>query len=161
MMGRRLLACLFLAVSCATGSGRPGAVGLLVPQPTDGDETAIAWPFVVTHEGGPEIVADFHLQIEEGGTLIGVRPNGDSPDPDATIRWSGVLRNGEGYWIGDVLSRGASVRLWALVRPIPGRDPELRVLHWPTDGRDNPVADPVCEVWRYDARSGEAERDSC
>lgn len=152
---------LVLLAACAGAPGRPGAVALEPPEPAHGDDASIAWPFVVTHEGGPEIVADFHLRVEEGGTLLGVRPDGENPDPNATLRWRGELRQGEGYWIGDVLPKGASVRLWALVRPTAGGPPRLRIVHWPTDGRDNPVADRACEIWRYDPESQRPSRESC
>lgn len=163
MMGARTLPCLLLSlgVACASTPGGPGMVSVELPHPADGDELAIAWPFVVTHAGGSEVVADFHLRIEEGGTLLGVRPDTDNPDPDATVRWRGEVRNGEGYWIGDVLPRGSNVRLWALLRPTPGREPRLRVVHWPTDGRDNPIAEQVCEIWLYDTRAQKTERQSC
>jgi hypothetical protein len=147
--------------ACASGPARPGSVTLEAPEPADGDEAAIVWPFVVTHTGGSEIVADFHLRIEEGGTLVGVRPDAQNPDTDATLHWRGEVRNGEGYWIGNVLPRGSSVRLWALVRAVPGGEPRLRVIHWPTDGRDQPVAEQQCEIWSYDTRSRETDREPC
>ncbi len=155
-----LLALLFLA-ACATAARGPGAVDLALPEEVHGDDTAIAWPFVVTHEGESQIVADFHLRIEDGGTLVGVRPDQENPDPDAVYEWRGSLRGGEGYWIGDALPKGGQVRLWALVRPTPGADPRLRVVHWPTDGRDRPVGSETCEIWRYDTERKKASRDAC
>jgi hypothetical protein len=161
-MTRSLLPWVLLCLTaCAAASRGPGAVELAAPEPVHGDDTAIAWPFVVTHEGEREIVADFHLRIEEGGTLVGVRPDAQNPDGQAILRWRGEVRAGEGYWTGDVLPRGAQVRLWALVRPTPGRDPRLRVVHWPTDGRDNAVGDRACEIWSYDTSSRRVEREPC
>ena len=163
MTSRLALSTLTLTVlaACATGPGRPGAVALQGPEPVHGDDRAIAWQFVVTHSGGRDILADFHLRVEEGGTLLAVRPDAQNPDTGATSRWRGEVRSGEGYWIGDVLPTGGSVRLWVLVRPTPGGDPRLRVTHWPTDGRDNPIADRVCEIWRYDTRAQRAHQEPC
>ena len=160
----RRLAFLALTLPLAACGGAlrgPGVIELGAPEPVHGDDTAIAWPFVVTHEGGSEIVADFHLRVEQGGTLLGVRPDGDNPDPDASFRWRGEIRGGEGYWIGDALPKGGQVRLWALLRPEPGGDPTIRVVHWPTDGRDRPVAGETCQIWRYDTRGGKVEQDPC
>jgi hypothetical protein len=147
--------------ACATGGARPGAVALGTPEPVHGDDTAIAWPFMVTHEGSAEIVGDFHLRVEEGGTLVAVRPDPQNPNTEATVRWRGEIRGGEGYWIGDVLPKGGQVRLWALVRPEPGNEPRLRVVHWPTDGRDQPVGEEKCEIWRYDPESRRVRQESC
>lgn len=141
------------AAACAS-AGRPGVVAVGTPQSAHGDELGIAWPFVVTHAGASEIVAGFRLRVEEGGNLVAVRPDAENPpEADALARWRGEMHNGEGRWMGDVLPRGASVRLWALLRMAEARDPRLRVVHWPTDGRGNPVADPMCEIWRYDTRA--------
>src|SRR5688572_6773623 len=161
-MTRRILPWLLLSfAACGTASGGPGVVELAAPEPVHGDETAIAWPFLVTHEGEREIVADFHLRVEEGGTLVGVRPDPQNPDAQATLQWSGEIRSGEGYWTGDVVPRGGQVRLWALVRPTPGRDPSLRVIHWPTDGRDNPVGERTCEIWRYNPVDKKIAQNPC
>lgn len=152
---------LLMMAACGTALRGPGTIELGQPEPVHGDDTAIAWPFIVTHEGGSEIVADFHLRIEEGGTLVGVRPDASNPDPEARVRWRGEIRGGVGYWIGDVLPKGGQVRLWALVRPTPGADPRLRVVHWPTDGRDRPVGDETCQIWSYDTGRQRISQESC
>jgi hypothetical protein len=147
--------------ACGTTLRGPGTIDLGRPEPVHGDDTAIAWPFTVTHEGGSEIVADFHLRIEAGGTLVGVRPDASNPDPEARVRWRGEMRQGEGYWIGDVLPKGGQVRLWALVRPAPGADPRLRVVHWPTDGRDRPVGNETCQIWTFDTQRTRVAQEPC
>lgn len=148
--------------ACATGAGMVGEVSLVEPEPVHGDETAIAWPFVVTHGGGSETLADFHLRIEAGGELLGVRPDADNPTPDGLYTWRGEMRDGEGYWIGDVLPAGAQVRLVAMVRPeMDGDRIRLRVVHWPTNGRDEPVGPETCQVWTYDPGSERTEQNAC
>lgn len=148
--------------ACATGgSGTVGSVQLETPQPAHGDDRAIAWPFTVTHAGGAETLADFHLRIEAGGELLGVRPDGENPDPGARFAWRGDLRNGEAYWIGDPVVPGGSVTLTLLVRPTGDGDPRLRVVHWPTDGRDRPVGPEVCEIWTYDVRREMTDATGC
>lgn len=150
------------AGACATGSGMVGEVSIVEPEPVHGDDTAIAWPFVVTHGGGAETLADFHLRIEEGGALLGVRPDAENPDPDALYRWRGEVRSGQGYWIGDVLPSGGQVRLIAMIRPeIEADRIRLRVLHWPTNGRDEPVGPETCEVWTYDTRGQRFGQEAC
>lgn len=151
-----------VAVGCATaGGGVVGAVDLAPPQPAHGDDTAIAWPFTVVHGGKAETLADFHLRIESGGTLLGVRPDRENPDPGARFRWRGELRGAEGYWIGDPIIPGDGVTLTILVRPDPEVEPRLRVIHWPTDGRDRPVGPETCEIWRYDTDSRKASTEAC
>lgn len=151
-----------VAAACATaGGGTVGSVELAPPQPVHGDDRAIAWPFTVTHGGGPETLADFHLRLEAGGALVGVRPDGENPDPGARFAWRGEIRDGEAYWIGDPLVPGGSVTLTLLVRPDGEGDPRLRVVHWPTDGRDAAVGPEVCEIWTYDLRREEAGAAGC
>lgn len=157
-----MMAAVTLAGACATGGGMVGAVSLASPQEVSGDETAIAWPFTVTHASGEEPFADFHLRIEDGATLLAVRPDADNPDPEATYRWSGEVRAGNAaYWIGDVLPPGGQVRLVVMVRPTGTGDPTMRVVHWPTNGRDDPIGPETCETWRYDTRSGKTSRTGC
>lgn len=161
-MRRPAILLLTLALAACGGALRgPGAIDLGAPEPVHGDDSAIAWPFVVTNESDAAIVADFHLRLEEGGTLVGVRPDDDNPDAEATARWRGELRGGEGYWIGDALPKGGQVRLWALVRPDPGGDPRLRVIHWPTDGRDRAVGGETCQIWRYDTGGSSVKQEPC
>lgn len=140
-----------------------GAVSLGEPQPVHGDESAIAWPFVVTHGGDEETFADFHLRVEEGGDLLAVRPDAENPPEaeDVLYRWSGEVRGDEGFWIGDVVPPGGSVRLTILVRPTDAGDPRIRVVHWPTNGRDEPVGSETCEVWSFDTGRQRMERSSC
>lgn len=150
------------AAGCASaGGGTVGAVDLSPPQPVHGDDQVIAWPFTVVHGNGSETLADFHLRIEAGGSLIGVRPDGENPDPGARFAWRGELRDGEAYWIGDPVVPGGSVTLTIMVRPEPGGDPRLRVVHWPTDGRDNPVGPEVCQIWRYEVAREQARATDC
>jgi hypothetical protein len=154
----------WLAISltaCASGGGAVGSLELSPPQPAHGDEQAIAWPFTLVHGGQDETLADFHLRIEDGGTLLGVRPDAENPDSGARFRWRGEVRGGEGYWIGDPLIPGDGVTLTILVRPAAGSSPRLRVFHWPTDGRDQPVGPEACEIWRYDPESREVAREPC
>ncbi|MFN2382989.1 MAG: hypothetical protein ABR559_01845 [Gemmatimonadota bacterium] len=148
-------------MACASGGGSVGAVRAASPIEVHGDDRAIAWPFTVTHGGGSETFADFHLRIEDGGTLVGVRPNAENPDPEAQHEWRGSLRQGAGYWIGDVLPRGASVTLTLLVRPTPGADPRLRVVHWPTNGVDVAVGPETCEVWSFDPGDKRVRQEPC
>lgn len=151
-----------VAAACASGGGMVGDVSLVAPEPVHGDETAIAWPFVVTHGGGGEILADFHLRVEEGGTLLEVRPDAENPDPDATYRWRGEVRDGEGYWIGDVLPAGGQIRLVAMIRPeMDGDRVRVRVVHWPTNGRDEPIGPETCEVWTYAPEEERVEQVDC
>jgi hypothetical protein len=147
--------------ACASAGGAVGALELSPPQPAHGDEQAIAWPFTLVHGGQAETLADFHLRIEAGGTLLGVRPDEENPDPGARFRWRGEVRGGEAYWIGDPLIPGHGVTLTILVRLDAGSDPRLRVIHWPTDGRDQPVGPEACEIWRYDTGSREVATESC
>jgi hypothetical protein len=35
------------------------------------------------------------------------------------------------------------------------------VIHWPTDGRDQPVGPETCEIWRYDTGSREVAAEPC
>jgi hypothetical protein len=158
-----LWACVAIsATACATaGGGAVGAVNLSPPQPAHGDDQAIAWPFTVVHGGKAETLADFHLRIEDGGTLLGVRPDRENPDTSARFKWRGEMRTGEGYWIGDPLIPGDGVTLTILVRPDPGADPRLRVIHWPTDGRDQPVGPETCEIWRYATGSRKVSTEAC
>ncbi|HEY7472720.1 MAG TPA: hypothetical protein VIE68_10290 [Gemmatimonadota bacterium] len=150
------------ATACATaGGGAVGVVDLSPPQPAHGDDTAIAWPFTLLHGGEAETLADFHLRIEAGGTLLGVRPDAQNPDAGARFRWRGELRQGEAYWIGDPLIPGDGVTLTILVRPTPGTDPRLRVVHWPTDGRDQPVGPETCEIWRYETARQRVATEAC
>lgn len=150
------------AVSCASaGGGSVGAVNLSPPQPAHGDDLAIAWPFTLVHGGDAETLADFHLRIEQGGTLVAVRPDRENPDTGARLRWRGEMRDGAAYWIGDPLVPGDGVTLTILVRPDPGADPRLRVVHWPTDGRDRPVGPETCEIWSYDTDSRRVDRAAC
>lgn len=146
--------------SCAT-SGAVGSVDLLPPEPVHGDETSITWPFVVTHGGETETLAGFRLTIREGGELIGVRPDRDNPDPDALVDWSGRIEGETARWSGDVVPPGNSVRLWILVRPAREGDLVLRVVHQPLNGRDEPIADPTCQVWRYDVEGEQVEESAC
>jgi hypothetical protein len=138
-----------------------GAVRLSPPQPAHGDDQSIAWPFTLVHGGSAETVADFHLRIEEGGVLLGVRPDGENPDPGARFEWRGEIRGGEAYWIGDPLIPGDGVTLTILVRPDAGSEPRLTVVHWPTDGRDERVGPDTCAIWRYDTRSREVSSEAC
>jgi hypothetical protein len=147
--------------ACSSAGGAVGALELSPPQPAHGDEQAIAWPFTLVHGGQAETLADFHLRIEEGGTLLGVRPDEENPDPGARFRWRGEVRGGQAYWIGDPLIPGDGVTLTILVRPEAGSDPRLRVIHWPTDGRDQPVGPETCEIWRYDTGSREVATEAC
>lgn len=148
--------------ACATGTGAVGDVSLVQPEPVHGDDQAIGWPFVVTHGGGSETLADFHLRIETGGDLLAVRPDAENPDRDALYTWRGEIRDGEGYWIGDVLPAGGQVRLVAMVRPdVEGDRIRLRVVHWPTNGRDEPVGPETCEVWTYDTRRQRFGQEAC
>ncbi|HUP18604.1 MAG TPA: hypothetical protein VM778_01485 [Gemmatimonadota bacterium] len=148
--------------ACASGGGAVGMVALDQPEAVSGDDTAIAWPFVVTHGGQRETFADFHLRIESGATLLGVRPDAENPDPGARFKWSGsVVSPSEGYWIGSPLTPGGEVRLWLLVRPTPGAEPRLRVVHWPTDGRDEPVGPETCEVWSWSRDRATAHQEPC
>ncbi|HYO45994.1 MAG TPA: hypothetical protein VEY33_04815 [Gemmatimonadota bacterium] len=150
------------AMSCASaGGGAVGAVNLAPPQPAHGDDQAIAWPFTVVHGGEAETLADFHLRIEDGGVLLGVRPDRENPDTGARFQWRGELRSGEAYWIGDPLIPGDGVTLTLLVRPDPGVEPRLRVVHWPTDGRDKPVGPETCEVWRYETGNRKVSTEAC
>lgn len=146
----------------ACGTGRVGEVSLIQPEPVHGDDSAIGWPFVVTHDGGAETLADFHLRIEEGGELLSVRPDADNPDRDALYRWRGEVRGGEGYWIGDVIPAGGQIRLVAMVRPdMEGDRIRLRVVHWPTNGRDEPVGPETCQVWTYETERQRVAQESC
>lgn len=156
------MASVAIATGCATaGGGTVGAVNLLPPQPAHGDDRAIAWPFTLVHGGKTETVADFHLRIEDGGTLMAVRPDRENPDAGARFGWRGEVRDGAGYWIGDPLVPGDGVTLTILVRPDPGADPRLRVVHWPTDGRDQPVGPETCEIWTYDTTRRRVDRTAC
>jgi hypothetical protein len=111
------------AAGCASaGGGSVGAVDLAPPQPAHGDDLAIAWPFTLVHGGDTETLADFHLRIEQGGTLVAVRPDRENPDTGARFRWRGEMRDGAAYWIGDPLVPGDGVTLTILVRP-DRRDP--------------------------------------
>jgi len=151
-----------VAAACATvGGGTVGAVDLSPPQPVHGDDRAIAWPFTVVHGGRSETLADFHLRIEAGGSLLAVRPDRENPDPGARFAWRGEVRDGEGYWIGDPLVPGGSVTLTILVRPDGDGDPRLRVVHWPTDGRDRPVGPESCQVWSFDPGRQDVSVSSC
>ena len=151
-----------VAAGCATAGGGPvGSVQLSPPQPAHGDDQAIAWPFTLVHGGQAETVADFHLRIEDGGALLGVRPDGENPDPGARFEWRGEIRNGQAYWIGDPLIPGDGVTLTILVRPDAGTEPRLRVVHWPTDGRDQPVGPETCAIWTYDTESRETGTETC
>lgn len=148
--------------ACATGTGMVGEVSLAEPGPVEGDDAVIAWPFVVTHGGGAETFADFHLRIEEGGSLVAVRPDSSNPDPDALYEWEGEVRGNEGYWIGDVLPAGGQVRLVAMVRPeMEGDRIRLRVVHWPTNGRDEAVGPETCQIWVYDVERQRTGQESC
>lgn len=148
-------------LGCATTAAVVGRVELADPEPVHGDDTVMAWPFVVTHAGSRETFADFHLQVVAGGTIVGVRPDGDNPDPEARYHWTGEVRAGDGYWIGDVLPPGGQVRLVAIVRPEGSGDPRLRVAHWPTNGRDSVVGPVTCEIWRYDVEARETSQRPC
>lgn len=153
---------LSILVACAsTGSGGVGSVRLSPPQPAHGDDQSIAWPFTLVHGGDAETLADFHLRIEDGGALLGVRPDRENPDPGARFEWRGEIRSGQAYWIGDPLVPGDGVTLTILVRPDAGSEPRLRVVHWPTDGRDQPVGPETCEVWSYDTESRETSTEAC
>lgn len=164
-MRRRAGLWTWMAISttaCASaGGGAVGVVNLAPPQPAHGDDQSIAWPFTVVHGGGDETLADFHLRIEDGGELVGLRPDAENPDPGARFRWRGELRSGVAYWIGDPLIPGDGVTLTILVRPDAGVDPRLRVVHWPTDGRDEPVGPETCQIWSYDTGSREATTEPC
>lgn len=150
------------ATGCASaGGGAVGAVNLAPPQPAHGDDQAIAWSFTVVHGGEAETLADFHLRIDDGGALLGVRPDGDNPDAGARFQWRGEIRDGEAYWIGDPLIPGDGVTLTILLRPDPGEEPRLRVVHWPTDGRDKPVGPETCQIWSYDTRSEKVATETC
>lgn len=152
----------FTGAGCATaGGGVVGSVRLSTPQPAHGDEQAIAWPFTLVHGGETETVADFHLRIEDGGELLAVRPDGENPDPGARFAWRGEIRGGQAYWIGDPLIPGDGVTLTILVRPDPGAEPRLRIVHWPTDGRDQPVGPETCAIWSYDTDRREVSSEAC
>ena len=88
-------------------------------------------------------------------------PTGENPDPGARFHWRGEIRSGQAYWIGDPLIPGDGVTLTILVRPDPGSAPRLRVVHWPTDGRDQPVGPETCAIWGYDTESREASSEAC
>lgn len=151
-----------LAAGCASGGGAVGMVALDQPEPVSGDDTSIAWPFVVTHGGQRETVADFHVRIESGATLLGVRPDAQNPDPTARFQWTGRLAGpNEGYWIGNPLTPGGAVRLVLLVRPTGPGAPRLRVVHWPTNGRDEPVGPETCELWSWQVDRGSAHQEPC
>lgn len=150
-----------LAAACATGGGMVGEVALDQPAEVSGDETAIAWPFVVTHGGEKETFADFHLRIEEGATLLGVRPDPENPDPEARFRWRGSMDGNEGHWIGDPLTPGGAVRLVVLVRPTGAGEPRLRVVHWPTNGVGDAVGPETCEIWSWSVRRGTGHQEPC
>jgi hypothetical protein len=153
---------LVVAGACASaGGGAVGTVRLSPPQPAHGDDQSIAWPFTLVHGGDAETVADFHLRIEDGGALLGVRPDRENPDPGARFQWRGEIRNGQAYWIGDPLIPGDGVTLTILVKPDPGSEPRLRVVHWPTDGRDQPVGPETCAIWSYDTESRKAATEAC
>ena len=147
---------------CASAGGGPvGSVRLAPPQPAHGDDLSIAWPFTLIHGGGAETVADFHLRIEDGGDLLGVRPDRETPDPGARFEWRGEIQGGQAYGIGDPLGPGDGVTLTILVRPDAGSEPRLRVVHWPTDGRDQPVGPETCAIWTYDTESRETATETC
>ena len=153
---------LLVAGACASaGAGAVGLVQLAPPQPAHGDDQSIAWPFTLVHGGDAETVADFHLQIEDGGALLGVRPDRENPDPGARFEWRGEIRSGQAYWIGDPLVPGDGVTLTILVRPDAGSEPRLRVVHWPTDGRDQRVGPDTCAIWTYDTESRETSSEAC
>ena len=153
---------LFVAGACASaGSGVVGSVRLSPPQPAHGDDQSIAWPFTLVHGGDAETVADFHLRIEDGGVLLAVRPDTENPDPGARFEWRGEIRDGEAYWIGDPLIPGDGVTLTILVRPDAGSGPRLRVVHWPTDGRDQRVGPDTCAIWTYDPDSRATSTEAC
>lgn len=153
---------LMVTGACATaGGGAVGSVRLSPPQPAHGDDQSIAWPFTLVHGGDAEVVADFHLRIEDGGALLGVRPDRENPDPGARFQWRGEIRSGQAYWVGDPLIPGDGVTLTILVRPEPGSEPRLRVVHWPTDGRDQPVGPETCAIWIYDTESRESAIEAC
>lgn len=150
------------SMACASGGGAVGMVVLDQPEAVSGDDTAMAWPFVVTHGGEKETFADFHVRIEEGGTLLAVRPDPENPDPGARFRWSGrVEGDDEGYWIGDPLVPGGAVQLWVLVRPAGTGEPRLRVVHWPTNGRDERVGPETCEIWVWSRDRRAAQQEPC
>jgi len=150
-----------VAGACASaGGGAVGSVRLSPPQPAHGDDRSIAWPFTLVHGGDTETVADFHLRIEDGGELLGVRPDAENPDPGARFEWRGEIRSGQAYWIGDPLIPGDGVTLTILVRPEPGSAPRLRVVHWPTDGRDRTVGPETCEIWSYDTERRETATET-
>lgn len=155
------LVALATTISCATAGG-VGSVDLAAPEPVHGDETAIAWPFVVTHGGETEILAGFRLVVREGGALVGVRPDAENPDPDAIVEWRGRVEEGStARWSGGVVPPGNAVRLWIMVRPTGDGDPTLRVVHQPLNGRGEAIAEPVCEVWRYAVATEEVDRRGC
>ncbi|MDX1622492.1 MAG: hypothetical protein R3199_00725 [Gemmatimonadota bacterium] len=149
------------AAACTTG-GATGAVSLDPPRAVNGDDSAIAWPFLVTHGGG-KTLAGFHLRVEEGADLVGVRPDAENPpiDDAAAYHWTGEVRGDEGYWTGDVVPPGGTVSLAILVRPTGEGDPRIRVVHWPTDGRDEPVGSETCEIWSFDIEDQRANQTSC
>jgi hypothetical protein len=153
---------LVVAGACASaGGGAVGSVRISPPQPAHGDDQSIAWPFTLVHGGDAETVADFHLRIENGGVLLGVRPDRENPDPGARFEWRGEVRSGQAYWIGDPLIPGDGVTLTIQVRPDPGSAPRLRVDHWPTDGRDRPVGPETCAIWSYDADIRVTATETC
>ena len=149
------------AAACATGGDAVGSVNLSPPQPAHGDDQAIAWPFTLVHGGEAETLAGFYLRIDDGGALLAVRPDAENPDSGARFHWRGELRNGAAHWTGDPLIPGDGVTLTILVRPDPGTDPRLRVIHWPTDGRDRAVGPEDCEIWRYDTASQKVATEAC
>lgn len=160
MRGALVPTLLVCTLSCVTGGG-VASIELGAPEPAHGDERAIAWPFVVTHAGGTEVLAGFRLTVRDGGKLLGVRPDRDNPDPDARVEWRGRIDGPTARWRGNVVPPGDAVRLWILVRPAGEGDPALRIVHHPLDGRDEAIAEPTCEVWRYDVESGRVERRGC
>jgi len=114
------------AAGCAsTGGGSVGAVDLSPPQPAHGDDLAIAWPFTLLHGGDSETLADFHLRIEQGATLVAVRPDRENPDPGARFNWRGEVRDGTAYWIGDPLIPGDGVTLTILLATQTSRIPSI------------------------------------
>jgi hypothetical protein len=155
------LALAAVATCASAGGGAVGSVRLSPPQPAHGDDQSIAWPFTLVHGGDAETVADFHLRIEDGGALLGVRPDRENPDPGARFEWRGEIRGGEAYWIGDPLIPGDGVTLTILVRPDAGSEPRLRVVTWPTDGRDQRVGPDTRAIWTYDTASRETSAETC
>ncbi len=151
-----------LVAGCATGgAGAVGAVRLEEPQPVHGDDRAIAWPFHVIHGGKSETLADFHLRIEDGATLVAVRPDRENSPRGERYRWVGEIEDGAARWIGDVLPPGGEVTLTILARPDREGDQRWKVVHWPTNGRDDPVGPQTCEVWRYAVESHETSQEPC